>query len=1286
MKKILVILISLAFGKMTFAQGLENIIVEKYYVSDANDAVGSSGTLPVGSVTYRFFADLATGFKLQAVYGTPGHDLKFISSTTFFNNTDRGASIPNWTKAQAADNTVMLDSYLTIGAATNNNNVPTSQVGILKIEDNGVGTVANANGLLLNNDPSIGATLNTRDGLFNGTLQDVQIAADPATITAINNVFGDVSQASGSFVLSNGSIAAIAATGTAGMSGPTGTNRVFLGQVTTTGTVHYELNLQITNDAGTIVRNYVALNPAGAEQSIPTLKGDLGVTLGGEPTSNGNITFGSVSSSSIQVNLSGGNGAKRLLLIKAGSAVTTNPTDAVTYAANSTIALGDQLGSGNWVIYNANGTGNVVTVTGLTPNTTYHFRAIEYNGAAGGENYLVSSTANASQITSSTGTIYNWNQAGAGPFNYTTPSNWTPARTSLSVDDRLVIGALVSSTSVIDNVPAQTIGTLQIQNNSNVTLFIDGGSSLTINGNTLTSDDFRVDAGSTLTINGGVGSAIKLATNAATANIFGTVNTNTGSSLTGSFTAAVKFKAGSTFATGAGFLGTPFGGPTAVTNSVEFELGSNYIHNGGENPFQKFPPTSIVDFRPGSNQTFNTINGFEVNGRAYRNLTIGAVVNTPLTGTLTLTSLTVSTSGQLTIAGTGSSAINISGGILNNSNNPLSITVGSGNLNILSSGTIGGSGTGSISLLSTPSGAVNVSSGVTLTVTKDINFVNLNLAGSATYKFNASALTASFSGTISGTGSFIPFGNDANFSFTGTGSVGNLKCNGNINNLTINTPATTSTLLSTLRVLGTVTMTDGTLNSNGFLVLRSTPSRQGIISGVGAGNVTGNVTVERYLTASPSKTRYISCPVSGLTTSTAWADDYVVQGLFPYTFATNVALPGIPNAPTIWTYDESNTLPQTPWESAVGQPITNSLVGYATSLHNTSARTLDVVGPVNNGALSNVLPVTNGGWHIVGNPYPSPIRFSLLRNLPGQVGLQNGYYGWSAANNGFGFYNGAVPALSTFGMTDTIFTSQAVAITTNTPAGGTIITDNSIRWGSNAPTFNREGVVKNILKLNVENQFGVDQLAIGTVNGGTENYNPEIDMAKMMNGPTEEMPELGMVIDNRVLAIKAYEKLIPSRSIPLQLIAKNDGVYTFKVAELSNVDNSLNAYLVDVEANKKIQLKSGAKYSVALSNAVYNNRFYLNYENSEVALSDSEVSLNDVDFFNNNESLSIINNGDAVASDVVLFDMSGKLLMQQGINLSKGISTVELPSLAQGIYMVKIQSNNSLVTKKIIIK
>ena len=61
MKKILIMLMLVAIGSFSFAQGLDNIIVEKYYVSNANDASGSAGALPVGSVTYRFFADLATG-------------------------------------------------------------------------------------------------------------------------------------------------------------------------------------------------------------------------------------------------------------------------------------------------------------------------------------------------------------------------------------------------------------------------------------------------------------------------------------------------------------------------------------------------------------------------------------------------------------------------------------------------------------------------------------------------------------------------------------------------------------------------------------------------------------------------------------------------------------------------------------------------------------------------------------------------------------------------------------------------------------------------------------------------------------------------------------------------------------------------------------------------------------------------------------------------------------------------------------------------------------------------
>ncbi len=76
MKKITLILCILLCALRSQAQnGLEGIVVEKFYVSDATDADGSIGTLPVGSITYRVWADLLPSYKFQALYGVPMHEL-----------------------------------------------------------------------------------------------------------------------------------------------------------------------------------------------------------------------------------------------------------------------------------------------------------------------------------------------------------------------------------------------------------------------------------------------------------------------------------------------------------------------------------------------------------------------------------------------------------------------------------------------------------------------------------------------------------------------------------------------------------------------------------------------------------------------------------------------------------------------------------------------------------------------------------------------------------------------------------------------------------------------------------------------------------------------------------------------------------------------------------------------------------------------------------------------------------------------------------------------------------
>jgi hypothetical protein len=74
-----------------------------------------------------------------------------------------------------------------------------------------------------------------------------------------------------------------------------------------------------------------------------------------------------------------GDGDNVLVLARQGSPVNADPVDGTGYTANAAFGSGQQIGSGNFVVYNGSSTG--VTVTGLSANTTYHYAAYEYHSA-----------------------------------------------------------------------------------------------------------------------------------------------------------------------------------------------------------------------------------------------------------------------------------------------------------------------------------------------------------------------------------------------------------------------------------------------------------------------------------------------------------------------------------------------------------------------------------------------------------------------------------------------------------------------------------------------------------------------------------------------------------------------------------------------------------------------------------------------------------------------------------------------------------------------------------------
>lgn len=120
--------------------------------------------------------------------------------------------------------------------------------------------------------------------------------------------------------------------------------------------------------------------------------------LAAEPTvQTSGVTFSAVLATGFKIDFSKGDGANRIVIVKAGSAVDGVPVDATAYTANAAFSSGQQIGTGNRVVYN--GTGASVTVTGLTANTTYHVAVFEFNGSGTTINYLTTSPATGSQLT-----------------------------------------------------------------------------------------------------------------------------------------------------------------------------------------------------------------------------------------------------------------------------------------------------------------------------------------------------------------------------------------------------------------------------------------------------------------------------------------------------------------------------------------------------------------------------------------------------------------------------------------------------------------------------------------------------------------------------------------------------------------------------------------------------------------------------------------------------------------------------------------------------------------------
>jgi uncharacterized protein YjdB len=330
-------------AQATMAQGLDGIIVERYYQADATDAAytsteGYTVPLTAGAVTYRVYVDMAAGYKFVQMFGTSTQNLVFNTTTSFYNDENYDSqTAPSISVVNTKKHTAMIDSWLTAGFAA------AGKVGVPKDEDND-GSIANphTNGILGN---ALGACFG--DMITGASGKDGMLASSGTTAVTVNTVGmgGSILDALvagnslGNITVSNGSLAALG-----GITGATASNKVLVGQFTTDGVFSFSINVQLLNPSGQAV-NYVHSNVGS---------GQLG---------NASLTFSSATSGTSAVTVAATSSS-----ICSGTSVTftASPSNAGTTPSYQWKVNGTNVGTDATYTSATLANGDVVTCT-LTP-------------------------------------------------------------------------------------------------------------------------------------------------------------------------------------------------------------------------------------------------------------------------------------------------------------------------------------------------------------------------------------------------------------------------------------------------------------------------------------------------------------------------------------------------------------------------------------------------------------------------------------------------------------------------------------------------------------------------------------------------------------------------------------------------------------------------------------------------------------------------------------------------------------------------------------------------------
>jgi len=434
--------------------------------------------------------------------------------------------------------------------------------------------------------------------------------------------------------------------------------------------------------------------------------------------------------------------------------------------------------------------------------------------------------------------------------------------------------------------------------------------------------------------------------------------------------------------------------------------------------------------------------------------------------------------------------------------------------------------------------------------------------------------------------------------------------------------------------------------NNGTVLLKSAAGTAPTGSLIISGNVTGNVSVQLWL--SGNTTHYMSAPVANATTS-------VFTGL-----------------PTVKSYIASTGL----WNPATGNYVGALTQGKGYSVSYAVPVTLTFKGlpksgsfDFYNGLLYNVASVTDNG----GNPFTSAIDWYAMYNLSTTKNISP-IISYRITNSQFATYSAATGAATNGGQRYLPAMQGFCVRPTN--SGAVLTATNAVKVHASAVNYMKNTeIIDNSLKLKAtgDNVTG-DETMILFRDDATTGFDDMYDGEKLFVPEPEFCHLYSRATDGYNLAINTLPE---AKAVNLFFRAGVSGMFNIDLANI-NLNNISTVYLEDLATGTITNLSTGAysfKYEAINSDKTFVLHFGMPTAVNKVT---PEVIAT---VYSNNHSVYVLSN--KIGGNIIIYNLQGTVIANR--NITSDITRVDM-NVASGIYLVKIIENNKVITQKVLIE